>query len=75
MKETQEVRICEGIAGMWHYHLTVDPHSSVSLCGKRAMYSGAPLNSWGFIPAHMPTSYCKRCEEIYESGASDEKAE
>lgn len=58
------LRIVEGVAGMWHYHLADSAgHPSKSLCGKRTMATGAPLDSWGFKPTHMPTSYCAECDQ------------
>ena len=62
-----DYRVVEGISGVWHYHLTDEPKngsSAKSICGARTMYSGMPIDSWGYKPTHMPTSYCKECERL-----------
>ena len=63
--------ICESIHGNWHYHLfnRKTGKASEALCGAKTMWSGAPLDTWGFKPEHMPSSYCEDCERI--SQASD----
>ena len=58
-------KMCESVSGNWHYHLhREDDHPSKSLCGASTMHSGAPIDTWGFKPEHMPSSYCKKCESI-----------
>ena len=54
------VEMCEGVEGMWRYHLR-EPGKVKSLCGRTVMLTPAPLDSWGFMPGHMPTSYCWTC--------------
>lgn len=63
---------CEGVAGMWHYHLR-RPGTYTSLCGKPVMNTGRPLSRWNVkIPNHhIPESFCKACDGL---GASDLKA-
>lgn len=63
-----EIEICEGIAGMWHYHLR-HPQQVKSLCGATVMGTSIPLKSWGRkIPSyHIPESYCSNCDEIYRA--------
>jgi len=57
--------ICESVHGNWHYHLYAkNGRPSESLCGAWTMWSGAPIDTWGFKPDHMPSSYCSKCEEI-----------
>lgn len=58
--------ICESVGGNWHYHLFDRKcgKDSKALCGSHTMWSGSPVETWGFKPDHMPTSYCKICEEI-----------
>lgn len=52
----------EGVAGMWHYHLS---RGGAALCGEpRTMPTHAPRATWGFKPTHMLTSYCRRCDEL-----------
>ena len=60
------VKMCEGVEGMWNYHLCPedDENGTKSLCGRQTMYSGSPISSWGFKPGHMPSSYCMECEKI-----------
>jgi len=61
-----DVRLCEGIAGMWRYHLCPadDETGTKSLCGKQTMICNSPVDSWGFKSDHMPYSYCAECERI-----------
>ncbi len=66
-----ELRICEGVAGTWHYHLTYNEKGTNALCGAQTMWSGSPLNSWGFKPNHMPTSYCHKCEKLVGLGEKE----
>lgn len=66
IKQLDSVQLCEGVSGMWRYHLcpSDDDTGTKSLCGARTMHSYAVLSSWGFVPKHMPTSYCEECESI-----------
>lgn len=66
-----DVRLCEGVAGMWRYHLCPadDDTGTRSLCGAQTMSCDSPLSSWGFSPGHMPSSYCAECERIAVNGA------
>jgi hypothetical protein len=61
-----DVRLCEGVVGMWRYHLCPadDDTGTKSLCGKQTMSCNSPVESWGFKPKHMPSSYCADCERI-----------
>ena len=60
-----DVRVVEGISGVWHYHLAkAEGPFYEALCGARTMYSAAPLDSWGYKPDHMPASYCAECARI-----------
>jgi hypothetical protein len=62
---SDKYKIVEGIAGMWHYHLAEkDSNGTKSLCGKWTMPTHSSLDSWGFMPTHMPTNYCQKCEEL-----------
>lgn len=56
--------ICEGIAGVWHYHLhrLGEPHTR-SLCGKQTMLTHSPLSTWG-VRSHLPQKYCAACEQM-----------
>lgn len=55
------LRVVEGIAGMWHYHLAEDGKFT-SLCGKSVMNTVIPLSSWevGGNPA-LNEKWCARC--------------
>ena len=61
-----DVQICEGVESMWRYHLCHknDETGTKSLCGARTMSSGAPLDTWGLKPEHIPSTYCADCEGI-----------
>ena len=70
---TGPYQIVEGISGMWRYHLAlIDASPTPALCGARTMATSAPLSSWGFAPAHIPTSYCAKCEEIAKKAEEKE---
>lgn len=64
-------KIVEGIESIWHYHLApVNGGFIRGLCGARTMPTHAPLNSWGLLPKHFRTSYCKKCEELAKQNES-----
>lgn len=65
--------ICESVNGNWHYHLFNRKYGkdSIALCGAQTMWSGAPIDTWGFIPEHIPTKYCPKCEKIALSNKQD----
>lgn len=59
-----QLKLVEGISGVWHYHLArVGESDQRGLCGAKTMSTGAPLSSWGFKPSHMRHSYCDECAE------------
>jgi|GEM_PF-4922091 zinc transporter ZupT len=35
---------------------------AASLCGRSTMSTSMKNSQWGFVPGHMPTSYCVKCE-------------
>ena len=62
--------ISEGVAGYWHYHLSVEGRITRGLCGAETMYTSIPLERWGVKgPSHLPKSYtyCKECEKARDS--------
>ena len=62
-------KICEGVAGVWHYHLCrATSNGCRSLCGKATMPTECPLDPWGYMPEHMPTSYCQKCHDLAIEG-------
>lgn len=67
-KEKRELVISEGIAGYWHYHISYSDTRYVALCGKKTMYSGAPIDTWGVVghggAGDIHYSYCKDCEHL-----------
>lgn len=60
--------IVEGISGVWHYHIALAGKPSTSLCGRPTMKTAAKNSTWGFVPGHMPTSYCSACAEMAKEG-------
>lgn len=64
-KEKQKLFIVEGAESVWHYHLSeTGDNGKPSLCGKGIMMqTEIPLSTWN-TKSHIPTSYCKKCEEI-----------
>lgn len=64
-----DLRIVEGIAGTWHYHLSDYGQSLplVSLCRNREMMpTQIPLSYWNKTPEgyHIPEKWCATCESI-----------
>ncbi len=57
--------ITEGIAGMWHYHLSEAHRKTRSLCGARTMHTAMPLQDWN-VPfgEHFPKrpTWCEKCD-------------
>ena len=56
-----DLKIVEGISGVWHYHLARD---GKALCGARTMPTGLRLNTWGFRSDHLHETYCRECESL-----------
>lgn len=56
---SQKYVIKEGVEGMFHYHLG-QPHRWVSLCGRRVMSTGIPLQAWG-SKSHLNEKWCSEC--------------
>jgi hypothetical protein len=61
----KELFIVEGVAGLYHYHLSLNgDNMKPALCGNtRVMHTGCKLSTWGLI-GHLNEKYCKECEEI-----------
>jgi ferredoxin len=59
-----ELHIVEGVAGMWHYHLSETGQNwQPTLCGNnRVMRTSLPLSKWGTV-GHLKETYCKECEK------------
>ena len=62
--------ICEGISGMWHYHLHRNGTPEKALCGARTMSTSLPMSTWGHKSDHIPESYCEECEKMYQENVS-----
>jgi len=62
--QAANVQLCEDFNCSWRYHLCAADAKSCSkaLCGAVTMQSHATVETWGFKPSHMPTTYCKKCE-------------
>lgn len=60
-----ELEICEGVAGVWHYHLRKNGES-YALCGATIMQTKIPLSRWNRkTPGHhIPESYCSKCDPM-----------
>jgi hypothetical protein len=58
------MHIVEGIAGVWHYHLSESgKNGQPALCGnKEVMHTEVPLKAWG-VKSHLNEKYCKECEK------------
>ena len=61
--------ISEGVAGMWHYHLSSAKGSGYirGLCGARTMATAIPLGGWRVsFGEHFPKrpTWCEACEKL-----------
>lgn len=59
--------VVEGIESQWNYHLAVpseyNSHGRVALCGRgRLMPTGQTLANWNCRAAHIPETYCTKCD-------------
>jgi hypothetical protein len=59
----ENLKIAEGISGIYRYHLSTAKHSEISLCGKITMRTSIPLKSWGY-KGHLKEHYCAECEKL-----------
>ena len=64
----KSLKIVEGVAGVWHYHLSETGHNGKpALCGNpKVMQTEVPLSSWMTPPSHLHETYCKECNDIYK---------
>ena len=64
-KMSNKLKIVEGVAGVWHYHLsTTGENYKPALCGKvEVMRTEIPLKAWG-TKGHLNETYCKECEQL-----------
>jgi hypothetical protein len=62
---SKKLKIVEGIAGVWHYHLSnTGENYQPALCGKKeVMRTELPLSFWG-TKGHLNESYCNECERV-----------
>lgn len=69
MIDKNSLKIVEGMASTWHYHLSeTGSPAKPSICGNDKVFqTSIPLSNWGDIsPSHIPTSYCKECDKVYK---------
>jgi hypothetical protein len=52
--------ITEGIAGVWHYHISKKENPIVALCGAKVMHTYLSFDAWG-VKGHLNEQYCERC--------------
>lgn len=60
-----DLAVSEGVAGVWHYHLSQRGQTSRALCGAKTMMTGIPVTAWGKpFGEHFPKqpTWCKACE-------------
>lgn len=61
------MKVTEGIAGYWHYHISPDDKQSKGLCGARTMYTAIPVEHWRMaFGEHFSKrpSWCNECEKL-----------
>ena len=57
----ESLRVTEGIAGVWHYHLA-ETGSWRALCGRNVMSTHIPLDAWGKGGnPELHESWCREC--------------
>jgi len=55
-------KVCEGIGGVWFYHLADSlVYNTKAICGADAMSTAVPVEAWGFV-GHLRERYCTKCE-------------
>lgn len=64
-QEAIKLNVTEGIAGMWHYHLSFPGPGHTSLCGKRTMRTSISLSNWG-VSGHLRETWCAECANLRE---------
>lgn len=64
----EDLKIVEGVESVWHYHLSeTGENYKPALCGRiEVMKTLIPIGTWGMKGDHIPSSYCKKCNEIFE---------
>ena len=62
------LQIVEGMSSTWHYHLSeTGITGKPALCGnEKVMHTKIPLSNWGKKSEHIPESFCKECNAIYQ---------
>jgi hypothetical protein len=60
----ENLKISEGISGVYFYHLSTAKHSERSLCGRRTMPTSIPIKAWGHYNGHLKERYCAECEKL-----------
>jgi hypothetical protein len=67
--DKNKLKIVEGAASVWHYHLSeTGKNGFPSLCGRyMVMHTEIPLSTWGKKGGHIPCSYCEECDAILQS--------
>ncbi len=68
MQGDREIEMCEGVEGMWKYHLR-EPGSMRALCGHSVMSTPAPMSSWGYRGGHLNEGYCDTCKSLGDTNA------
>jgi hypothetical protein len=71
--EPNSLKIVEGVEGVWRYHLSESGDTArPALCGNsKVMTTKIPLDSWNKKDEHIPSSYCKTCNHIYQRNNSN----
>jgi hypothetical protein len=64
--KTETLKVTEGVAGMWHYHLSEKTSKTRAKCGALVMGTSMPVSMWGTPnnPHLPPAKYCKECAKF-----------
>lgn len=67
-----DLKITEGIHGMWHYHLSTADDLYRGLCGKEVMSTAMRLSAWR-VPfgEHFPKppTWCNECDRLRDKSS------
>lgn len=58
-----DLRMVEGVAGYYFYHVSRAGKESRAACGAQTMPTGVPLATWG-LKDHLNSRYCGHCAEL-----------
>ena len=61
------MKVTEGIASVWHYHLSRDDSKARALCGAQVMDTAILFKDWKVsFGEHFPKrpTFCEKCDRL-----------